>query len=274
MAFSELNVHRALQPWRVAGLGRWLCEDEDHAQLVRDSKKPKNPSGTAAATATHSRLQTLQSSQAPQTSQAHAPTTARSPAHRPPEASAPAARSAELEPPAECAACIRPVEDWPESWRDLLKRSPQPVAGRRARIVWSYAALSDDYGGRANPARRAMLQQLLRDLALPAGSHGFWPLTPPPYDSPAGDPAPDFFHSGIAALNPSVVVLFGAVSPALRLPTLVPLVPDMVLGRSFVRVQDVEALSAPFVTPTAGGHAPHLALVQFLKSQFSALFIA
>lgn len=298
MAFRELGTHRAFQPWRAAGLAMWLCDDEAHLQAVRDARKQGAAlSGKVAVAAA-----TVNPAAAPAIAPAPASTSAvasfaRNPAFRPqavaPEAvvqTGAAATSAvpsfttSAAPPftttatpscpeAACTACIREQQDWPDSWRELLKRSPQPVAGRRARIVWSYPALSDDYGGRANPARRAMLQQLLRDLSLPAGSHGFWPLTPPPYEMPAAEPDPVFFHSGIAALNPSVVVLFGNVSPQLCLPTMVQLVPEMVLGRSFVRVQDIDALAQPFVTSSAGAHLPHAALVQFLRSQFGALFI-
>lgn len=293
MAFSELNVHRALQPWRTAGLSLWLCADEAQARAVRSpaavQPAPQAVTGTATSrapftTPTAARpvpsgtMQAgAQASPAPQISQRQAP--ARSPQTSqtsPISQTTPSSQPVLSQQDALLAGCIRPEAAWPEPWRALLARSPQAVGGRRARIVWSYPALRDDYGGRADPARRAMLQQLLRDLALPSGSHGFWPQTPPPYDSPqAAEADPVFFHSGIEALNPLVVVLFGAPSPALHLPALMHLVPDMVRGRTFVRVQDVDTLAAPFTAGNAqSGRPPHLGLVQFLKSQLGALFIS
>ena len=133
-----------------------------------------------------------------------------------------------------------PPEQWPTYWRDLLTRTPSTPA-----LVWTYPALSRDLGGDADDAHRNLLRRLLRDMALPKGSHAFWPLNPYPYTNGVSEQTIDatFFLSGIAHLKPSTVILMtGTAPPELELVDVRPLTPMIVEGRRFVVTPHVDAL--------------------------------
>lgn len=100
---------------------------------------------------------------------------------------------------------------WPAYWQTLLKKTPP-----RPSLVWSYPSLSRDLGGDADAAHRDFLRRLLGDMALPKGSHAFWPLNRYPYGDGESEQTVDarMFLSGIAALKPeSVILMCGQVPP-------------------------------------------------------------
>lgn len=106
---------------------------------------------------------------------------------------------------------------WPAYWQTLLKKTPP-----RPSLVWSYPSLSRDLGGDADAAHRDFLRRLLGDMALPKGSHAFWPLNRYPYGDGESEQTVDarMFLSGIAAHNPeSVILMCGQVPPSLGLPS-------------------------------------------------------
>lgn len=113
---------------------------------------------------------------------------------------------------------------WPAYWQTLLKKTPP-----RPSLVWSYPSLSRDLGGDADAAHRDFLRRLLGDMALPKGSHAFWPLNRYPYGDGESEQTVDarMFLSGIAALKPeSVILMCGQVPPELGLAELRPLSPE------------------------------------------------
>lgn len=267
MAFPALGVQRSLQPWRIAGLRHWLFEsEEDRAMALRGVRR----STEQAAPVRPVQAASAEAAAPPPAPRAEAP---RSHPPRPesPRSETPRAEGVRAAPDLETPPEVMPVNAWPEDWKTLLAKSPSSP-----KVVWTYAAMSDDYGGRSNPVRRAFLQRLLKDLAMPAGSNAFWPMSAPPFDTPCKDVDPLFFHSGLAALNPKVVAFLGDVPEALRLPRLLPMVPGLFQGRRLVRVQSVETLSgfltAEDVETRTAALQRHDSLVQFLKSVFMMVF--
>lgn len=274
MAFHTLGVHRALQPWRIAGLRHWLMDSEEALLAVRTPAAPVPavravPAAPAAAHGTSSPLPASPtSSSAPAAPAAQLRSTSPQPRHE--AAPTPQEHAPQAVLPLPEAPATLPVQKWPEAWRELLSRCPRtPV------VLWTYPAMREDYGGRSDPARRALLQRLLRDLSMPPGSHAFWPLSAPPYDDPDNQRIdPLFFHSGVEQLSPLVVVFFGPPPEELGLPAISALIPEIHLGRRLVHVPSTDTLAANLATGAMAlpeGAGRHERLVQFLKSQISGL---
>ena len=128
-------------------------------------------------------------------------------------------------------------------------------------LVWSYPSLTRDLGGDADAAHRDFLRRLLGDMALPKGSHAFWPLNRYPYGDGESEATVDarMFLSGIAALKPeSVILMCGQVPPALGLADLRPLLPSIVHGYRYVVTPHVDGL--------IGEPQRYAQLITFLKS--------
>ena len=145
---------------------------------------------------------------------------------------------------------------WPAYWQTLLKKTPP-----RPSLVWSYPSLSRDLGGDADAAHRDFLRRLLGDMALPKGSHAFWPLNRYPYGDGESEQTVDarMFLSGIAALKPeSVILMCGQVPPELGLAELRPLSPSIVHGHRYV--------VTPHVDDLIGEPQRYAQLITFLKS--------
>lgn len=145
---------------------------------------------------------------------------------------------------------------WPAYWQTLLKKTPP-----RPSLVWSYPSLSRDLGGDADAAHRDFLRRLLGDMALPKGSHAFWPLNRYPYGDGESEQTVDarMFLSGIAALKPeSVILMCGQVPPELGLADLRPLSPSIVHGHRYV--------VTPHVDDLIGEPQRYAQLITFLKS--------
>lgn len=131
----------------------------------------------------------------------------------------------------------------------------------RPSLVWSYPSLSRDLGGDADAAHRDFLRRLLGDMALPKGSHAFWPLNRYPYGDGESEQTVDarMFLSGIAALKPeSVILMCGQVPPELGLAELRPLSPSIVHGHRYV--------VTPHVDDLIGKPQRYAQLITFLKS--------
>jgi len=87
---------------------------------------------------------------------------------------------------------------WPLPWQERLTASAkQPL------IVWSYAALKEDFGGNGDAARSELVRRLYAGMALRKGSHVLWPL------QLASDPnpRPDIFCSALDIFRPRLLVL-------------------------------------------------------------------
>ena len=101
--------------------------------------------------------------------------------------------------------------DWPAAWRERLKKT------RTAPVVWTYWELGRDLCGTPDPKRRELLQELLRDLGHPPGTHSFWPMALPAQN---GDDEQELeaniplFWEGIKLLHSRAVMIMG--SQALR----------------------------------------------------------
>lgn len=105
-----------------------------------------------------------------------------------------------------------PVMDWPAEWRQFLQLTP------KALFAWTYLGLGKDIIDSKNPALRRDLQRqarsqllgsMLSDLAHPAGTHTFWPMS---LDGTVSETGIDMFWSGASALGCRGVLILG--SPA------------------------------------------------------------
>jgi hypothetical protein len=119
-----------------------------------------------------------------------------------------------------------PVRDtqeiiWPAAWRERLKKT------RFAPVIWTYWELGLDLCGTPDPQRRELLQELLRDLAHPSGTHSFWPPALPAQDGSGEHEleanAPVFWE-GVRLLRSRAVMIMG--TQALRVLAL----PDRMLA--------------------------------------------
>ena len=98
-------------------------------------------------------------------------------------------------------------------------------------------------------------------MALPRGSHAFWPLNSYPYADGQSEATVEAlpFMAGIAALKPETVIFMcGSMPQEFDLGSLPPLMPTLVQGRRFVVTPHVDALI----------REPHryAQLIAFLKS--------
>ena len=225
MAPVPLNISPAFRPWRQAGITHLLLDDEVRERLLA---RPEPEPSEAAPPVRPPR----QYGAPPQREGRRQPPPCVPPQQPQAVSSAPqkAARAADILPP----------DAWPAYWQALLKKTPP-----RPLLVWSYPSLSRDLGGDADAAHRDFLRRLLGDMALPKGSHAFWPLNRYPYGDGESEATVDarMFLSGIAALKPeSVILMCGQVPPALGLADLRPLLPSIVHGYIYVVTPHVDGL--------------------------------
>ncbi|MDD2966034.1 MAG: hypothetical protein PHN64_00855 [Desulfovibrionaceae bacterium] len=90
---------------------------------------------------------------------------------------------------------------WPLAWQEFFSQAKQ------GRVLWTYQYLGDDLGGAADPQRRALLNRLLKDMNLPAGTSTFWPCCLPQHCG--GTAAPEIFWQGVRALKARMVIVMG-----------------------------------------------------------------
>lgn len=109
-----------------------------------------------------------------------------------------------------------PVDQWPMPWQERLKATLASAKG--APVLWTYWALGEDLGGSPNVERRDILRRILGELAMPRGTHAFWPLALPSRETKEGafelEANVPIFLAGIELLAPRVCVVMG--SKALR----------------------------------------------------------
>ncbi len=245
MAPVPLNISPAFRPWRQAGITHLLLDDEVRERLLA------RPEPSEAAPPARPVRPAQQDSVPPHREERRQPQP--SPYVPPPP---PQAASAPQKPMQAACADTLPPESWPAYWQTLLKKTPP-----RPSLVWSYPSLSRDLGGDADTAHRDFLRRLLGDMALPKGSHAFWPLNRYPYGDGESEQTVDarMFLSGIAALKPeSVILMCGQVPPELGLADLRPLSPSIVHGHRYV--------VTPYVDDLIREPQRYAQLITFLKS--------
>lgn len=101
-------------------------------------------------------------------------------------------------------ATSEPPHMWPQAWQDLLARTPVHFP-----LLWTYWALGEDLGGSPNAERRDLLKQLLGLLAMPRGSHAFWPIALPNEAGQLIENTP-IFLAGIEYLCPRICIVMGS----------------------------------------------------------------
>jgi len=277
VAGFALGVHRALFPWKKAGVSVLLYDAETVEGLrllcrpvplrSASSVAPGNVSSFRQEIAGGDRKSEVnepsQGKTYPPPDGVAAPRGNVAPSVSPSRKQVPAAAASEIsrENPrtADTAAVSRadmaspiPVEAWPAAWADLLHKTP-----KTPRILWSYPELAGDMSGRGDKTRSAALRKLLADIGFPPGSHAFWPLF-----GPDGEHSPAFFFSGISVLRPSLAVLLCDSMPeSLGLPPLRPFLPVIVRGTRYVLLYDVRRL----VEDAFSDSGRHTRLVRFLQ---------
>lgn len=157
MAPVPLNISPAFRPWRQAGITHLLLDDEVRERLL--ARPEPEPSEAAPPVRQHSAP--------PQRGERRQP---QPPSYTPPPQPQPVS-SAPQKPVRIADTDTLAPDVWPAYWQTLLKKTPP-----RPSLVWSYPSLSRDLGGDADAAHRDFLRRLLGDMALPKGSHAFWPL--------------------------------------------------------------------------------------------------
>ncbi len=227
MAGIPLGLHRGLFPWAQAGVQYLLCEDATALDRLRErareqGRTEQENAGSVPAAASGRATRAERSGWV----------AARNPIAAPPAAAAwKKEKNTSSVPPAvaavPCAAerstarscgCassdgtrlpVRAFAQWPPAWQTLFSRTPKnPV------LVWSYPELADDLCGRGDKARGDALRSLFAELALPRGSHAFWPFAPlseTGESNTAFDPV--FFFSGIHELRARTVLLLCETPP-------------------------------------------------------------
>lgn len=237
MASVPLNILPALRPWSLAGV-RTLLLDEDRirtlppAPALSDPLPEKKADRNSPAATFHTETRHDGTDSHP----------ARFSAPPPPPACVPAPPPSPPE-DAESPVPSLPVAKWQPFWRDLLTRTPpHPV------LLWTYPGLARDLSGQADAGHREFLRRLVGDMALPRGSHAFWPLDswPPAVESSQTETCSvDVAHflGGVAALRPDTVLLLTGTPPeGLGLSGLRLLQPAIFEGRRFVLMPHVDQL--------------------------------
>lgn len=153
-----------------------------------------------------------------------------------------------------------PREKWPPAWQAQFGRARPGLVG------WSYWELARDLAGagRADEGRdrrRAFLQNIIRDLSFPPGTHAFWPVCMP--DGQGNFSANDeAFWSGLNALGCRILILMGEkAASAARLPDdLSPFCQQMWQGQYVCFLPELDEL--------ANGRGSYGRLLALLRSIF------
>ncbi len=121
-------------------------------------------------------------------------------------------------------------------WQDRLHRT------KAARVLWTYWNLGNDLCGQASPERRALLQQILRDLKHPVGTHSFWPIALP--EQGVLTPNIPAFWEGAEHLGARVLIVLGDdAAEALGFPlTSIPIKQLKHRGMAIILAKDMDVL--------------------------------
>ena len=182
------------RPWqgRAAGMGDRSAGTSGSTPVSRPVPGPRFGSGSGAV-----------SSQA-QTRPSMRPGPA-------PVRQAPAQATARPQPAPVAEAHLELVATWPEGWQKLFART------RPGKVAWTYYGLGHDLCGQANKARSKKLSELIAYLAMPRGTHTFWPIGLPALDEDGNTILAidrKIFWQGLQLLNARMLIIMG--SPAAR----------------------------------------------------------
>lgn len=244
MAFVPLNISPLWRPWRQVGVTHLLTEPDVAERLRCAASSPGVPSDAGREETRARQAEPLQarSVKVPTASPSGASCTA------PPE------------PSPSAVPILTDSVSWPASWRDLLRR----CGSLAPTVLWTYPGLVDDLGGIPDNGRRNFFRRLFRDLAMPKGSHAFWPLRPPDDRRSGADAA--FFYSGAAVLNPDLVILMcDAIPSTLNVPRMRPFQTIIHRERRYVQLHDPTQLAGQLdgsAVPVPG----YARLLGFLKA--------
>jgi len=144
--------------------------------------------------------------------------------------------------------------DWPEPWRTLAGR-----VRTKPQVIITYASLSDDMSGAADPARRKLFVSVLSYVAWPQGTTLFWPISFPSSVDPGDAFASDIFAAGVRHFGIKHILCFGE-GPAKRARTLYPQDEKDVI---------VHAAPAPEALANLLPHELHQALAHLKALSFS-----
>ena len=98
-----------------------------------------------------------------------------------------------------------PAAHWPEPWQTIAAR-----LHTKPQIIITYASLTADVTGAADPARRKLFQSILAYLAWPQGTSLFWPCTDAPGSaSDAPGLARNIFLNGVLTFGVAHIACFG-----------------------------------------------------------------
>lgn len=95
--------------------------------------------------------------------------------------------------------------DWPEPWRAIAAR-----VRTKPQIIITYASLTDDVTGKADPARRKLFQSILAYMGWAQGTSLFWPCTDVPGTTNAAGLARNVFLNGALSFGVTHIACFGA----------------------------------------------------------------
>lgn len=264
MADSILGLNRALVPFHAAGL-KYLLVGAEATSALRGAYRPASsqagydgtrndaaPAPGTGALAAYDQppagkgpADRSQGMPKPEAKPAPAPAPARS--SQPDAASENRTAVSDGKPPASKsrlqATCLYSVDDWPESWQQLYRKTPgSPL------VVWTYAELADDLAGRGDGSRGPVFRKVFQELRMKAGSNAFWPMRDPASEYPDNDAV--FFASGIAVLRPRLVLVLSSAVPAgLGLPAMHPMLPIIHNGARHVLFKNPVQLASLVAAP-------------------------
>lgn len=125
---------------------------------------------------------------------------------------------------------ILPYEKWNLAWKQIQKQckfSAEKPQYLSRQIIWTYADLEYDlFTSNPSDKRRQLLNQIIKTLALPKGTHIFLPyriINAEGKSEIAADQGYSFFWSAVDLIRPRVLIVFGEQTISeLGLPPLLP----------------------------------------------------
>lgn len=97
-----------------------------------------------------------------------------------------------------------PLHEWPKVWKELL------TSKNSAKVIWTYTGLGDDISGQGIPERKELIRRLIKELAFPAGTHAFWPLSLPMHEDQELNT--QIFWSSAQMLEARAIVIMGSTA--------------------------------------------------------------
>jgi len=97
-----------------------------------------------------------------------------------------------------------PIHSWPAVWKELLTNK------NSAKVIWTYNGLGNDISGQGNPERKELVRTIIKELAFPAGTHAFWPLSLPLHEEQEMNT--QIFWGAAERLEARAVVIMGSTA--------------------------------------------------------------